>query len=178
MRHSFWMPSHSTKFFWYWPSHCHLLPEGWESLCGIPVTCPSMIIQEFYSNMHGFDYFVPHFITHVRGTCIVVTPDIVSEVLHIPRVANLDYPSYDHLRTMSKDELSFLFYKTPSSWGDHQNTPCSSFAKGPRFLNMVMTFIFLPLSHYNSITEPHARFLFLFLKESLLIFPLTSSYSS
>ena len=30
--------------------------RGWESLCGIPITCPSVIIQEFYSNMHGFDY--------------------------------------------------------------------------------------------------------------------------
>ena len=27
---------------------------GWESLCGISVTCPSVIIQEFYSNMHRF----------------------------------------------------------------------------------------------------------------------------
>ena len=39
--------------------------RGWESLCGIPVTSPSIIIQEFYSNMHRFDYFVPHFITRV-----------------------------------------------------------------------------------------------------------------
>ena len=37
--------------------------RGWESLCDISVTCPSMIIQEFYSNMHGFDYSVPHFVT-------------------------------------------------------------------------------------------------------------------
>ena len=27
--------------------------RGWESLCEIPVSCPTMIIQEFYSNMHG-----------------------------------------------------------------------------------------------------------------------------
>ena len=25
----------------------------WKSLCNVPVTCPSMLIQEFYSNMHG-----------------------------------------------------------------------------------------------------------------------------
>ena len=35
--------------------------QGWGSLCDIPVTCPSMIIQEFYSNMHEFDTSVPHF---------------------------------------------------------------------------------------------------------------------
>ena len=35
--------------------------RGWESLCDIPVTCPSVLIQEFYSNMHGFDYSVPFF---------------------------------------------------------------------------------------------------------------------
>jgi len=39
--------------------------RGWESLCGILVTCPSVIIQEFYSNMHGFNYSVPHFVIHV-----------------------------------------------------------------------------------------------------------------
>ena len=59
---------------------------------------------------------------------------------------------------MSKDELSSLFYKTPSSWGDCENTPCSVFAKGPRFLNLVMTFVLHPLSHNNSITELHACF--------------------
>ena len=32
-----------------------------ESLCGAPVTCPSIIIQEFYSNMHGFDSSIPQF---------------------------------------------------------------------------------------------------------------------
>ena len=130
--------------------------RGWKSLCGIPVTCPSMIIQEFYSNIHGFDYSIPHFITRVRGTCIVVTPDLISEVLYIPRVEFVDYPDYDRLRTMSKDELLSHFCETHSSWGDRQNTPYSGLAKGPRFLNMVMTFIFHPLSHYNSIIEPCA----------------------
>ena len=39
--------------------------RGWESLCGNPITCPSVIIQEFYSNLHGFDTLIPHFITRV-----------------------------------------------------------------------------------------------------------------
>ena len=33
--------------------------RGWESLCGAPVTCPSVNIQEFYSNMHRFDSSIP-----------------------------------------------------------------------------------------------------------------------
>ena len=82
------------------------------------VTCPSMIIQEFYSNMHGFDYSIPQFVTRFRGIRMVVTPGIVSEVLHIPRVTYLDYPSCERLRTVSKDELSSLFCETTSSWGD------------------------------------------------------------
>ena len=45
-----------------------------ESLCDEPITCPLMLIQEFYSNMHGIDCFVPHFVTHVRGISIPVTP--------------------------------------------------------------------------------------------------------
>ena len=115
--------------------------------------------------MHGIDTSVPHFFSCVRGTRIVVTPEIVSEVLHVPRVVHPSYPGYELLRIVSKDELSFLFCETTSSWGDHQNTPCSSFAKGLRFLNMVMTFILHPLSHYNTITESRARFLLSLIKD-------------
>ena len=133
--------------------------RGWGSLCDILVTCPSVIIQEFYSNMHQIDTFVPHFFSRVRGTHIVVTPNIVSKVLHVPRVVHPNYPSCARLWIVSKDELSSFFCETPSSWDNRQNTPYSNFAKGPRFLNMVMTFILYPLSHYNFITEPHAQFL-------------------
>ena len=79
--------------------------RGWESLYGILVTCPSVIIQEFYSNMHRFDYFIPLFITRVRGACFVVTSNIISEVLHVPRVTHPNYPGCDHLKTVSKDEF-------------------------------------------------------------------------
>ena len=121
--------------------------------------------------MHEFDTSVPHFVTRIQGTHIVVTPNIESMVLHVPRVAHPDYLSCDSLRTMSKDEHSSLFYETPSSEGDRRNTPYSGFAKGPRFLNMVMTFILHPLSHYNSITESHARFLLSLLERLTIDFP-------
>ena len=135
------------------------------------ITCPSVIIQEFYSNMHRFDYSVPHFITRIRGTRIVVTLDLISEVLHVPKVEFADYPGYEHLRTVSKDKLSSYFYETLSYWGDRQNIPYLGFAKGLRFLNMVMTFVFHPLSHYNSITEPRAQFLLSLLKGFSIYFP-------
>ena len=72
---------------------------------------------------------------------------------------------------MSKDKLMSAFYKRPSDWGDRQFTPCSAFAKGPRFVNMVMTFVLHPLSHYNSITKPHARFLLSLLEHLTIDFP-------
>ena len=121
--------------------------------------------------MHGINTSVPHFFSRIQGTHIVVTPEFVSKVLHVPRVAHPDYPSYEHLRTMSKDKLSSHFYKTPSSWGDLQNTPCLGFTKGPRFLNMVMTLVLHPLSHYNSITKPRAQFLLSFLVDISIDFP-------
>ena len=92
--------------------------RGWESLCDVPVTCPSMLIQEFYSNMHGFDFLVPLFSTCVRGTRIVVIPQLVANVLHVPRVEHLDYPGYERLRTMSKDEMISAFYEHLVDWGD------------------------------------------------------------
>ena len=96
---------------------------------------------------------------------MVVTPNIVSKVLHVPRVAHPDYPGCDRLKTVSKDELASLFCETPSSWDDRQNTPYSAFEKNPRFLNMVMTFILHPLSHYNIITKSRAQFLLSLLED-------------
>ena len=110
--------------------------------------------------MRGFDYYIPQFITRIRGIRMVVTTDIVFEVLHIPRIALPDYPGCDHLKTVSKDKLASLFFETLSSWGERQNTPCSAFAKGPRFINMVMTFILHSLSHYNIIIKTRARFFY------------------
>ena len=44
-------------------------------------------------------------------------------------------------------------------WGETLNSSTTEFAKGPTILNMVMTFVLTPWSHYNTITEPHAQFL-------------------
>ena len=97
---------------------------GWESLYDVLVTYPFVLIQEFYSNMHGFDYSVPHFITCVWGTRIVVTPKIVSDVLHVPRVEFPNYPDCERLRIVSKDEMISAFCERLTNWGDHQFTPC------------------------------------------------------
>ena len=67
--------------------------RGWESLCDVPVTCPLVLIQEFYSNMHRIDCSVPLFFTRVRGTRIPVIPQLVADVLHVLRIEFLDYPS-------------------------------------------------------------------------------------
>ena len=67
--------------------------------------------------MHGFDFSVPLFHTHVQGMCIVVTPKLVSDVLCVHRVEFLDYPSYEHLRILSKDELKSAFCERLSDWG-------------------------------------------------------------
>jgi len=130
-----------------------------------------MFIQEFYSNIHNIDTSVPRFATKFQGTRIIVTLDHISDVLHVLRVLHPDYPGCQHLRTVSRDELLSHFYKYPSIWYGKQNTPCFGFAKGLRFLNMGMTFVLPPLSHYNSITEPRARFLLSFLKDLSIDFP-------
>ena len=92
--------------------------RGWESLCDVPITCPSMLIQEFYSNMHDFDFSVPLFSTCVQGMRIVVTPQLVADVIHVPRVEHPDYPGCERLRTVSKDGMISTFYECPFDWGD------------------------------------------------------------
>ena len=132
--------------------------RGWESLCDVSITCPSVLIQEFYYNMHEFDFLVSLFHTRIQGMLIVVTPDLVSNVLRVSRVEFPNYLGCERLRTVSKDELKYAFCEHPSDRGEHQFTYCSDFAKGPQFLNMVMTFVLHSLSLYNSITKPQARF--------------------
>ena len=75
------------------------------------------------------------------------------------------------LRIVSKDELKSAFCECSSDWGERQSTYYSGFAKGLRFFNMVMAFVLQPLSHYNSITEPRARFLLSLLKHLTIDFP-------
>ena len=82
--------------------------RGWESLCDVSVTCPSMLIQKFYSNMHGFDFSVPLFHTRDRGTHIVFTLELVSNVFHVPRVEFSNYTGCERLKTVSKTQICFL----------------------------------------------------------------------
>ena len=144
--------------------------QEWESLCDKPVTCPLVLIQEFYPNMHGIDLSVPHFVSRVRGISIPITLQLVADVLKVPRIEFPNYRSCERLRTVSKDGL-FAFYERPSEWGERQFTYCPGFAKGLQFLNMVMTFVLYPLSHYNSIVESHARFLLSLLEHLTIDFP-------
>ena len=52
-------------------------------------------------------------------------------------------------------------------WGNLLNFTTLDFAKGPRILNMMMSFVLTPWSHYNTITEPCTHFSFLSLERSL-----------
>ena len=104
------------------PSVIH--SRGWKSLCDVPITCHLVLIQEFYSNMHEIDRSVPLFFTRVRGTRIPITPQLIADVLRVPRIEFLDYPSFEHLRTVSKDELMSAFCERPSAWGERLFTPC------------------------------------------------------
>ena len=121
--------------------------------------------------MHEIDRSVPLFFTRVRGTRIPITPQLVADVLQVPRIEFPNYPSCERLRTMSWDELMSAFCECPFAWGERLFTLCRPFAKGPRFINMVMTFVLHPLSHYNSITEPRARFLLSLLEHFTIYFP-------
>ena len=68
--------------------------------------------------MHGFDYSVPLFSTCVRGTRIVVTPQLVTDVLHVPQLEHPNYPSCERLRIMFKDEMISAFCERHFDLGD------------------------------------------------------------
>ena len=66
--------------------------------------------------MHGIDRLVPLFFTCVRGMRILTTPQLVADVLRVPRIEFPDYPSCERLRTVSKDELMSSFCEHPTAW--------------------------------------------------------------
>ena len=65
--------------------------------------------------MHEIDYSVPLFFTRVRGMHIPITPQFVADMFQVPRIEFPDYPSCEHLRTVSRDELMSAFCERPSA---------------------------------------------------------------
>ena len=90
--------------------------------------------------MHGIDRLVPLFFTRVRGTRIPITPQLVTDVLRVPRIEFPNYPGCERLRTVFRDELMSVFCERPSSWGERLFTPCRPFAKGPRFKGQISVY--------------------------------------
>ena len=64
--------------------------------------------------MHWIDHSVPLFFTCVRGMRIPVTPQLVTDMLWVPRVEFPNYPSCERLRTVSKDKFKSAFYERPT----------------------------------------------------------------
>ena len=56
---------------------------GLEFLCERLTTCLVVYVQEFYSNIYIVGTSVPMFTTSVQGTCISMTPELISELVHV-----------------------------------------------------------------------------------------------
>ena len=147
-----------------YPSCEHLRTMSRDELMSSFCECPTAWGEHLFTPCRPFA-------KGVWGTHIPITLQLVVDVLRVPRIEFPDYPSCERLRTVSRDELMSSFCERPTAWGERLFTPCRPFAKGPRFMNMVMTFVLHPLSHYNSITEPRARFLLSLLEHPTLDFP-------
>ena len=74
--------------------------------------------------MHMIDHSIPLFFTRIQGTRIPITSQLVADVLRVPRIEFPNYPSYECLRTVSRDDLMTAFYKHPSAWDERLFTPC------------------------------------------------------
>jgi len=81
--------------------------------------------------MHAIDTFVPWFTIVFHGTCIVITLNLIFEVLHVPKVDHPNYPSHPRLFSNSRDELALLFGEKTMLWGGTLNFSTTKFTKGP-----------------------------------------------
>ena len=59
--------------------------------------------------MHGIDRSVPLFFSSVRDTRILITLQLVADVIWVPRIEFSDYLGCERLRTVSRDELMSAF---------------------------------------------------------------------
>ena len=80
--------------------------------------------------MHAIDTSIPQFITVFRSIRNVVTPELIFEVLQVPRVDRLDYLNHHHLSFISRVKLALLFYEKAMLWGGTLNFSKTEFAKG------------------------------------------------
>ena len=55
---------------------------------------------------------------------IPVTPQLVADVLRVPRIEFPDYPGCERLRIVSRDELMSAFCECLTSWGERLFKPC------------------------------------------------------
>ena len=79
------------------------------------MTFRSLVLSCLYSNMHGIDNSVSLFFTRVRGMRIPIIPQLVANVLRVPRIEFPDYPNCERLRIVSKDELMSSFCERPAA---------------------------------------------------------------
>ena len=86
-----------------------------------------MCIKESYSNIHAINISIPQFTMVFKGTCIVLTSKLISNVLCVPRVAHSDYPSAPHFHSISQDELASHFCEKPILWGNTLNCTTHDF---------------------------------------------------
>ena len=49
---------------------------------------------------------------------ILVTAQLIADVLRVPRIEFPDYPGCKRLRTVSRDELMSTFWERHSTWGE------------------------------------------------------------
>lgn len=66
--------------------------QGWLLMMEDHWPAPVVIVREFYMNLHDWD--VDSFKTWLRGRPILVTPDLINNIVGVPRVANLDFRWY------------------------------------------------------------------------------------
>lgn len=88
---------------------------GLEFLCERLTTCPMVYVQEFYSNIYIVSTSIPMFTTSVQGTCISVTPKLISELVHVPWVVESNHPNAPVLASFSLDALATIFCRQSST---------------------------------------------------------------
>lgn len=131
--------------------------RGWEPLLVELTPHPSLLVQEFYTDIH--DVSRSTFKVFLRGKMIKITPDVISSLVHTPRVVHPLFP-YLSVDTLSTDSLiRSVVFNTPLGGGSRAICTGSLPTNRQILLRIVCTNLW-PMSHIFSLPIENVRFLY------------------
>ena len=105
----------AESFYWHWLSHCHSQSGMGVSLWRTYHLSSRADLRVLLQHARDWPLRTSFcYLCHTTGISIPITPQLVTNVLRVPRIEFPDYSSCERLRIVSEDQLMSTFCERPS----------------------------------------------------------------